>query len=91
MADLIATKSLVYATRRLLPDDAFQAKPRDARILCAIGKARYAVAASEASQTHPAVDDITALRAEYAAVFGKRPFMGWDAATLRVKLAAHQG
>jgi PDZ domain-containing secreted protein len=40
--DMIAMKSLRYATRRLLPDDAFEAKnPKDARLLSAIGKARY--------------------------------------------------
>ena len=32
------------------------------------------------------VDDLAALRAEYEEVIGKRPFMGWDAATLRAKL-----
>lgn len=33
-------------------------------------------------------DDITALRAAYQTKFDKRPFNGWDAATLREKLAA---
>lgn len=33
-------------------------------------------------------DDLAALRAEYEAVVGKRPFMGWDAGTLREKIAA---
>lgn len=32
--------------------------------------------------------DIVALRAEYERVLGKRPFYGWDAATLRDKMAA---
>lgn len=32
--------------------------------------------------------DLTALRAEYFAKLGKRPFNGWDAATLREKIAA---
>lgn len=34
------------------------------------------------------VDERPALRAEYEAKFGKKPFMGWDAAALREKLAA---
>jgi hypothetical protein len=43
MTELIATKSLSYNTRRMQADDAFTAKsPRDARVLTAIGKARYA-------------------------------------------------
>lgn len=38
--DLIATRSMTYNTRRLVAEDPFQARPRDARILIAIGKAR---------------------------------------------------
>jgi len=34
-----------------------------------------------------ASDDVGALRDEYQARFGKRPFMGWDAETLRQKIA----
>lgn len=33
-------------------------------------------------------DDLTALRAEYTEKVGRRPFMGWDADTLRAKIAA---
>ncbi|MGV1682920.1 hypothetical protein [Sphingopyxis sp. NJF-3] len=33
-------------------------------------------------------DERPALRAEYETKFGKKPFMGWDAAALREKLAA---
>lgn len=32
-------------------------------------------------------EDLTALRAEYQEKVGKRPFNGWDAATLREKIA----
>lgn len=35
----------------------------------------------------PPKDDIKAMRAAYTAKFGKRPFNGWDEATLREKLA----
>ncbi len=43
MTEMIATKSLSYATRRLLPGDHFVTKTdRDARILLAIGKAKLA-------------------------------------------------
>jgi hypothetical protein len=34
-------------------------------------------------------EDITAVRAEYETVVGKRPFYGWDVSTLRQKMAAH--
>lgn len=89
MVDLIATKSMTYATRRLKADDGFGAKPRDARILVAIGKARYATADAIAADTAPAAkpDDIKALRDAYQAKTGKRPFMGWDADALRTKIA----
>ncbi len=82
MADLIATKALKYATRRLLPDDHFTTKnERDARILVGIGKARRAVKAE------PVKDELAELRAEYQEAVGKRPFYGWDADTLREKIA----
>jgi len=32
-------------------------------------------------------DEMTALRAEYQRVVGKRPFHGWDASELREKMA----
>lgn len=32
-------------------------------------------------------DDLTALRDEYQTKIGRRPYMGWDAATLRGKIA----
>ena len=32
-------------------------------------------------------DDLPGLRASYESAFGKRPFMGWDAETLRTKIA----
>lgn len=35
-------------------------------------------------------DDLTALRAEYEATIGKRPFMGWDAETLQQKISEHR-
>lgn len=31
------------------------------------------------------------LRARYHEVFGKRPFMGWDAETLKRKIVEHEG
>lgn len=39
---------------------------------------------------HPAPpdDSMAGLRAAYVESFGKKPYMGWDEATLREKLAA---
>lgn len=94
MVNLIATKALTYKTRRLQADDLFEARPRDARILKAIGKARDAVlGATPAPKPAPTsvpqgADDVKALRTEYKAAAGRNPFNGWDADTLREKIAA---
>lgn len=123
MVDMIATKKLKYGTRRLTAGDPFEARhDRDARLLIAIGKARYAtrtmVAVDEPVAPPPSFDSLQmvgergpdlvdlprgssvkpaevsesderpALRAEYEAKFGKKPFGGWSAEVLREKLAA---
>lgn len=49
--DLIAVKSMRYATRNLVADEPFQASTRDARLLIAIGKARRV---EDAESTRPA-------------------------------------
>lgn len=99
MADMIATKSFTYATRRLLPGQDFVTKSeRDAKILTAIGKAvRKRVPgtiapppADLAAKIAGPAEDMAALRAEYQAVTGKRAFHGWDAAVLRAKIAVAQ-
>ena len=86
MTDLVATKAMTYATRRLLPGDPFAARTTaDARALVAIGKARAPT--DDADQK----GEVEQLRGRYVLVFGKRPYMGWDAETLKAKLAeAHQ-
>jgi hypothetical protein len=95
MVRLIATKSMSYNTRRLMPGDEFDAKDRDARILVGIAKARRVrepgeVPSPPESLTQKASggsDDLSALRAEYQEKMGKRPFNGWDAETLNAKMA----
>lgn len=57
--------------------------PRFARILGRLGyRRRDMVAETPAAQT----DDLSALRDEYLEVVGKRPYHGWDAATLRARI-----
>lgn len=89
---MVATKALTYATRRLKPEDEFNATSRtDARVLAALGSARYATPESEAgggAAPAQSAGDLAALRAKYLEVTGKRPFTGWDAAKVRAKLAA---
>lgn len=67
-------KQTGYMTRAMRHSD-----PRFERIL---GKIGY-----KGREMKPAVDDIAALREEYRALVGKKPFGGWDAAKLREKIA----
>lgn len=60
--------------------------PRFARILGKLGYERRDMVATPSS-TGPA-DDLSAMREEYEAKVGKRPYHGWDTATLREKIAA---
>lgn len=98
MPKLVATKGLRYATRRLLPNDEFVASNRDARLLVAIGKARYGDGGLSpldhdrngkkggAKAPSGDKDAIAKLRADYAEVLGKKPFPGWDAAELQRRI-----
>lgn len=50
-----------------------------------------AAPANRAAQPTPApspADELAAARAQYKETFGKRPYSGWDAATLREKIKA---
>jgi hypothetical protein len=88
--DLIATRRMTYATRRLLPGDRFTASGANARVLIAIKKAEAASAGYEAQGTaHDSdqADALAALRKEYQEVLGKRPFHSWDAETLQARIA----
>lgn len=48
-----------------------------------------ALAPSPAPVADDSGGDMSALRAAYQQTIGKRPFPGWDADTLRQKIAAH--
>lgn len=93
MHNLIATKPFVYATRRLKAGEGFTVRSgKDARVLVALGKAsRGAAIASRAEEPkhekHEIDPTIRDLRAEYTALVGKPPFMGWDAAELKNRIA----
>ena len=75
-----------YMDRALQSSD-----PRYARILGKLGYERRDMQATDVVAVKPAAvpqhDEITLLRAEYERVLGKRPFMGWDEAKLREKIA----
>lgn len=73
-------KNSSYMTRALSHRD-----PRFARILGRLGYEGRAMVAEE-----PKPDELASLREQYQAVVGKRPFMGWDADTMRQKMAEAQ-
>lgn len=58
--------------------------PRFARILGKLGYERRDMVAAGP------VEDLAELRETYERILGKRPFNGWDAATLRDKIADAQ-
>lgn len=61
---------------------------RDAEILQKLGRGSYMTRDMRAQPVvEPGDDALTALRAQYQDVVGKRPFHGWDAETLRQKIA----
>lgn len=80
MMKLVARKPMTYGTRHLVAGEVFEARPADARLLKAIRKA--------ADHVEPEPSDVASLRAQYEQMFGKRPFMGWDADALREKIAS---
>lgn len=71
-------KSQSYMTRALQAQD-----PRYATILGKLGS-KGAIPAPKARKP---VEDMAALRKEYQEIVGKRAFNGWDAATLKAKIA----
>ena len=89
---LIATGPLRYGTRMLSAGEGLTVNGPTARLLEALGKARGGAVRGRSEATRETSkatgDDIAALRTEYQAKLNKRPFNGWDAATLREKIAA---
>jgi hypothetical protein len=58
--------------------------PRYARIL---GKLGYGRRDMQARQVPDPEDEVKALREQYQTVVGKKPYHGWDAETLKAKIA----
>lgn len=89
-------KRSTYMTRALKAHDS-----RFARVLGRLGYERSDLVATDpldhdgdgrkGGAKPPAGDDIAALREAYEAKLGKRPFMGWDADTLKTKIAEAEG
>jgi len=72
-------RSQTYMDRAMRSSD-----PRYARVLKKLG---YGGSADRSTPAPAPADDLSALRAEYEQLVGKRPFMDWDADKLREKIA----
>jgi len=91
MPNLIAVREVRYAGRNVFPGEAFEASDKEAKLLVAIGKAKPAdISEPEVPAIPKTAEDIVALRGDYETMVGKRPFMGWDAAQIREKMAAYK-
>jgi hypothetical protein len=88
---VIALKRTKYGGRSYKAGEEFNVKTKqDAKLLQALRLVEpYDYAPETYSRRDMRAEDITAVRVEYETVVGKRPFHGWDAATLRQKMAAH--
>ena len=93
---LVATKSMTYNTRRLLPGDVFEARERDARILIGIRKAQASSSppiplrgpSQEATPVEDpgADDDMEALRSQ-AESLGIEVDRRWGVKRLRAEIS----
>ncbi len=95
---LTETGARVYRTRMLRAGDPVTLGASDARLFAKHGWAHEPAKRARRPQLDhdhdgkaggsvSAEGDLTALRAAYFEKLGKRPFNGWDAATLREKIA----
>lgn len=94
---LVTLKPFTYAARALRARAPFEASEQDAKVLVAARLAEYATAESKAPPAPivakpappPVVDDeLTQLRADYAARAGKKPHTFWRAERLRKEIEA---
>lgn len=97
---MIAVKPLKYRTRHMEPGTHFRVKnEKEAKVLLHLKKAerahnenrKVALDDARAEVGLPPIsadsDDIKVWRERYEEALGKRPFNGWDIATLKQKIA----
>lgn len=94
---MTATGPLRYGTRMLTAGDGLTVSGPTARLLEALGRAQHGTVRPQLDHDRDGKaggsvaaqgEDMTALRAEYQAKFGRRAFNGWGADVLRDKIAA---
>lgn len=84
--EVYPTRSGRYGTRMLTAGEPTIVSGPLAREMLALGRAT--AEKPKRAKVEAPFDERVALRAEYEAKFGKKPFGGWDADTLREKIAA---
>lgn len=84
------TRTGRYGTRMLTAGERITVSGPEARALIALKRAKE-VAEPVRQEAKPAefteADELTDLRAEYRKKIGKQPYHGWEAGTLREKIA----
>ena len=84
---VIATRTGRYGTRMLTAGDELTLPGPAARAMIALGRAEPKREAPQADKAGDGASDLVALRAQYFEKLGRRPFNGWNADTLREKIA----
>lgn len=77
-----------YGTRMMTAGEPLTLSGPNARLMLALGKVSDKRSRKLRTEPVQSADERPALRAAYKIKFGKNPFGGWDAATLREKIAA---
>jgi hypothetical protein len=97
---LVVTKPLTYGTRHMVAGDVFEPQKKNHGVALLASKKVKKLPARRPGKIAPPPaelaakvratpeEELSALRAEYADRIGRRPFAGWDAATLRAKIDA---
>lgn len=83
---MIVTEPMRYGTRMLQAGAQVLMSGPQARLYAALGKVTAGPPVRRVKDVPEG--DITALRAAYTVKLGKRPWPGWDADTLREKIAS---
>lgn len=86
--EVYPTRTGRYGTRMLTAGEPMTVPGPLAREMIALGRATLDKPKKAKPEPVAPVDERIALRAEYEAKFGKKPFGGWSADLLREKIAA---
>lgn len=83
--DGIATEHAVKGSQADIPDALVPGLSNEGYV--SVGATKHVVQAPETKAVSHEPDDLSGLRDQYQETVGKRPYHGWDADTLRAKIA----